>query len=276
MDRVHGQIAEMNARPVLPPGSKANSIVLFGKGETNSSSGQIIQDQPSTEITSLNKNENKNFDSNLTSDQNTIEGESILSTVSPSSGTTIKQQTRERQTLSSQISSETLASNLRKMIVSSSASIGRKLGNISVASTVSSIAPKANFKTSIVEPSGSHVTAQAQTSSITRQTKPVIELRKATEYKHPVIMPESPVGRPRTATAVFRTDSRSSEKESDESMVGIRSESRGTRSDFGDRDESAQNDDDAQTGRNISVSNQTGDRSIKMGEITTLNRLVLI
>lgn len=247
MDRVHGQLAELNARSVLPVNPKPNSLMLTSgsdDGKTpNQASENIAGSSSFQQSNDGSKYKDQSEAPKLQQQQASIELKRQVSF-----------QRQNVATSSPPISSETLASNLRKMIVSSSASIGRKLGNMSVTSTVQSITP-------IVRPN------QRKEPQAHAQERPNFEMRKA-EYKHPVIMPESPTGlRPQTATATMRI------KPADETRYPSETANRESRSDYEDF-ETSEFPPDSRLSRD-SQKNQLS-RLTQPGELATLSGLVNI
>lgn len=182
----------------------SNSIVLVGSGAsattqtintTQASAGAALSG-PETTLT---------IQAPAAGDQSSRQQGLVELQASPTTPlTSTKPRNLQTNTLTSQISSETLASNLRKMIVSSSATIGRKLGNIGMGSTVQS---QQATKTTSQQQQQLQQQQQQRVDSPTQQmqsSRSDIEERRA-EYKHPVILPESPI-RPKTATAIMKTE----------------------------------------------------------------------
>lgn len=240
LDRVHYQMAEANTRPALPASAKAASVVAAvttGKSATqvvptierardgpraiaeldslSEETASTTAEQPdSRSITSTVSVSGKTHSRQSDTDrnrqqQNELSGSSI-SVASSSQSTTSGQSTSQPASTSfasSFVSSETLTSNLRKMIASSSASISRKL-NISSSSSATSTTSSSNNNNNTVAPTNNSnnpaklqqqqpqkpqqlpVTPLPANVPTRTETSEEFEARQA-NYKHPVIQCES-------------------------------------------------------------------------------------
>lgn len=211
LDRVHYQMAEANARPVVPVSAKATSLVasvasakstiaIEGPSEAGSAtSGR----QPSDRLSERDPQEQQQRQQQQQQQEKRKLQTSRTASVTsgpPSSGA-------QSSSATSFVSSETLTSNLRKMIVSSSATIGRKLNissssSSSVASSQCSSMPAAIA--TAIQPLQSVRAVKSSTSSRTTGASQQaerdndFEARQA-NYKHPVIQCDSGSSRPKSS-----------------------------------------------------------------------------
>lgn len=208
-------MSEANARPVLPASAKAASVVAASVVASSNVSNagnssvcgsvnklQAIEQQQQQQQQSGKDNEKKS------------QHQQISSACSSSSNTT-----GSGSLASSFVSSETLTSNLRKMIVSSSATIGRKLNisgtnnnnnSSSASGSVCSTASGANVKPPIA----------AKPPEITSD----FEQRQA-NYRHPVIQSadktNNQLQRPKSCSSRVRLESVSGDNNNNNSNITL-------------------------------------------------------
>lgn len=209
LDRVHYQMAEANARPVVPVSAKATSLVasvasakstiaIEGPSEPGSATAGR---QPSDRLSERDSQEQQRRQQQQQQEKRRLQTSrtaSVTSAPASSGG--------QSSSATSFVSSETLTSNLRKMIVSSSATIGRKL-NISSSSSSAASSQCSSMPAAMataIQPLQSVRAVKSSNSSRTTGTSQQaerdndFETRQA-NYKHPVIQCDSGSSRPKSS-----------------------------------------------------------------------------
>lgn len=273
LDRVSMQICEANARPVLPQCQKANSIMFPTAAQSGSQSACGLRNNNNSSKNTCNKDDETRTRRDIESKSENIiikhetkspESESSTST---STNSPVNKHQQQQPAPISPPAADSLASNLRKMIVSSSATIGRKLGNIGVAASISS----ANSISGLTKQKTNDSPAQQSSIQPTKQpqiqvtTKTDYELRRA-DYKHPVIRPDS-ADRPKSSLPSFmRQQSATTSGNSQQQQPQLQQSDRSL-NDSNDNDKQPKTASGA-----LQLDHRQNDNRI--GELTTRTRLV--